>query len=92
MNFHKYQRSRSSTDLGPRSLRFSSFKIFSKTAWLTETKLYIESQWGWEIKICSWDLGHMTKIAAMLLYSIKDLEIFISGTERLMTLKLSMQH
>ena len=50
--FYKYQMSRSFTCLGPRSLCFSSFKIFSKTADLIETKLNIEHQWGWEIKVC----------------------------------------
>ena len=29
--FYKYQRSKLFTDLGPRSLRFNSFKIFCKT-------------------------------------------------------------
>ena len=50
----------------------------------------MEPPWGWEIKVCSWDLSHMTKMAVMPIYGKKDLK-FISGTERLMTLKLGMQ-
>ena len=42
VNFYKYQRSRSFTDFCLRSLRFSSFKVFSKTTRLFETKLHIE--------------------------------------------------
>ena len=42
---HKYQRSRSFIDLGPRFLRFSNFKIFKATR-LCETELHIESYWG----------------------------------------------
>ena len=54
--------------------------------------MLIEHHWGWEIKICSWDLGHVTKMAVMPLYDTKVLKLFISGTERLMTLKLGRQH
>ena len=42
---------------------------------------------------CSNDPGHMTKMAVMPIYEKKKtLKIFFSGTERLMTLKLGMQH
>ena len=51
------------TNLGPRSFRFSSFKICSKTAGLIETTLHIKAQWDKEIKVCSWDLDHMTKMS-----------------------------
>ena len=59
---------------------------------LTLVKLHIEYQMGWEIKVCSWNLGHMTKMVAMPINGKKDLKFFISGTERPMTLKQGMQH
>ena len=75
--FFIYQRSRSFTDLGPRSLSFNRFKVFSKTAELIETKLHIEHLFGWEINVCSLNLGrHAHKN-----YGKKDLKFFISGTE-----------
>ena len=90
-NFYEYKLPKVKVKiyLGPRFLRFTNFKVFSKSAELTESKLHIEHQWGWEIKVCSWNLGHMTKIAVMSIYSKKILK-FISGTERSMTLKLDM--
>ena len=38
MEFYEYQSSRSFTDFVPSSLWYSSFKIFSKTPGLIETK------------------------------------------------------
>ena len=52
MNFYKYERSRSFADLGPGSLRFNSFNLFSKTTKLIETKLHVWYQWGLEIEVC----------------------------------------
>ena len=93
MNFYKYQRSRSFTDLGPIGPSDSiSLKYSCKTAELIETKLHIEHQWGWEIKVHSWDLGHMTKVTIMPIYGKKDLKFFFSETESPMILKLGMQH
>ena len=43
-------------------------------------------------KVCSTVPGHMTKMAAMSIYSKNLKKIFSSGTERPMTLKLRMQH
>ena len=43
--------------------------------------------------MCSNGPGHMTKMAAMLIYMyIKNLKNHFSGTKRLMTLKLGMHH
>ena len=78
MNFYKHQRSRAFTDLGPRPLRFSTFEIYSKTAGLIETILHIEPRWGWEIKLRSWDQGHMTKMSTMPICGKKGLKFFIS--------------
>ena len=76
--FCKYQRSRSFTDLDPRSLRIISIKHFSKPLGWFKPKLYIEPQWGWEIKVCSWSLGHVTKMAIKPIYGKKDLKFYIS--------------
>ena len=43
------------------------------------------------MKLCSNGPGHMTKMAAMPIYS-KNLKKILSGTKRLMTLILGMQH
>ena len=52
----------------------------------------MESPWDGGTKVCSNGPGHMTKMGAMPIY-VKNLKkIFFSGTKRLMTLKLSMQH
>ena len=70
---------------------FSNF-FSSKTAKPVEAKLYVEPPWDRETKACSNSLGHMTKMAAMLIYGKKPLKLFFSETKRLMTLKLGMQH
>ena len=92
MQFYKYERSRSFTDVSPRFFRFSSVKILSKTTGFIGTTLHINPQWGWEIKVCSWDLGHMTKMVIMPIYGKKDLKVCIMGSKRLMTSKPSIQH
>ena len=79
--YTNYKRSRLFTYLGPRSLRFCLFKVVSKSAKLIETKLHRKHQYGWEVKVQSWDLGHMTKIAVMPVYGKKVFKFFISGTE-----------
>ena len=43
-------------------------------------------------KVCSNGPSHMTKMAAMPIYGKNLKKIFFSGTKRLMTLKLGMQH
>ena len=88
MKFCKYQRSRSFTDLGSRSLRFRSFKIISKGTGLVETKLHIEPQWCCKIKVCSWDQGYMTKMANMPIYGKKDLKFLISVVHEWLHLEL----
>ena len=64
MNLYEYQRSRSLTDLGPRSLRFFS----SKTARLIEAKFHVEPHaMGNESEYTNC-LCHMTKMAPMPIY------------------------
>ena len=47
---------------------FTISKIFSKTAWPIKLKLYVEPPWVGEMKVCSRDLSHMTKMAATPIY------------------------
>ena len=56
--------SRSFSDIGPRFLKFSSFKVFSITGGLIEITLHYRVQY-----ICSWDMGQMTKRPVMFIYS-----------------------
>ena len=53
----------------------------------------MEPPWDGGTKLCSNGLGHMTKMAAMSIYS-KNLKkkIFFFGTKRPMTLNRGMQH
>ena len=67
--FYKYQRSRLFIVLCPGCVRFSIFIFFSsKTAGLIETKLYVEPLLDGEMKVYTWNLGHMIEMAAMLIY------------------------
>ena len=47
--------------------------------------------WDGGTKVCSNVPGHMTKMATMPIYG-KNLKKIFSGTKKLMTLKLGMQH
>ena len=68
MNVYDYQRSRSFIDLGPRSLRFNSFKFFSQEAARPiKIKFHVEPPWDGGMKVNTNGLCHMTKLAAMLL-------------------------
>ena len=70
MDLYEYQRSRSFTDLGPRSLGFTTFSnIFSlETARSIGAKFHVEPPWGRGMKVCSNGPGHMTNMAAMPIY------------------------
>ena len=60
--------------------------IFSlETAWLIEAKFHVAPPWDGRTKVCLNGPGHMTNIAAMLIF-------FFSGTKWPMTLKFGMQH
>ena len=80
MNLYEYQRSRSFTDPGPRSLRFKIFKIlFLETAGPIKAKFHVEPPWDLGTKVYTNGPGHMTNMAVMLSYG-KDLKkIFFSG-------------
>ena len=42
--------------------------FFSETAGPIKAKFYVEPLWVGGTKVCSWDPGHMTKMAAMPIY------------------------
>ena len=52
----------------------------------------MELLWDGGTKVCSNGPGHMTKMAANPIYGKNLKKIFLSGTKRLMTLKLGMHH
>ena len=54
-------------------------------------KFHVELLWVLRLKVCSNNLGHVTKMAAMPIYGKTPLIIF-SETRRLMTFKFSIQH
>ena len=70
MKLYKYPRSRSFTDLGP-NLSDSIFLIFFSSITTTpiEAKFHVEPPWDGETKARSNGPGHMTKVAAMPIYS-----------------------
>ena len=72
MNFYKYQRSKSFTDLCSGCLRFSTFKFFYKTAELRESKLHVEPIWDVGITVCAWFQGPMNKMATIPRYIVKN--------------------
>ena len=47
---------------------------------------------GQGMKVCSGNLGHMTRTAATPIYGKNPLKIFFSGTKWPMNLGLGMQH
>ena len=66
MNLFEYQRSRSFSDLGPRSLRFNILKLFFlETASPIEAKFHVKPPWDGGMKIYLNGPGHMTNMAAM---------------------------
>ena len=60
------------------SYRSQCSKIFSKTACSIKAKFFLEPSWRGGTKVCSRYLGHMTKMAAMLIYGKNPSKIFFS--------------
>ena len=52
----------------------------------------MEPPWVGGTKVCSWGLGHMTKLAATPIYGKNPSKIFFSRTKGPMTLWLGMKH
>ena len=64
-------------------------KIFSETALPIKAKFYVEPPWERGTIFCSWNLGHMTKMAATPINGKNHLKIF-SRTGRPISMKLGM--
>ena len=93
MKLYEYQRSRSLIDLGPNLSDSFFLNLFSSiTTRRIEAKCHEEPLWNRGMKACSNGPGHMTKMAAMPIYGKNHLRCFSLGSERPMTLKLSIQH
>ena len=55
-------------------------------------KFYVDPPWVGGTKFCSRHLGHMTKMAAMLIYGKNTSKIFFSRTGGLILTKLGMDY
>ena len=64
--------------------------IFSSETWPVKVRFHMEPPWVWGTKVFLSHLGHMIKMAALLIYGKNTLKI--SGTKGPMALGLSMQH
>ena len=62
--------------LCPSAIRPPFSKIFFKTAGPVEAKFHMEPHWDGGTKVCSRDLGHMTKMAATPIYGKNPSKIF----------------
>ena len=74
----------------PPSVRCPPFSkvFFSKTAWPIKAKFHMEPQWDGGTIVCSWGLGHMTKMATTPIYGKNPSKIFFSRTKRPLNLWL----
>ena len=91
MNLYEYQRSRSFSYLGPRSLRFTFSNFFSlETARPIEAKFHVAPPYDGGMKVYTNGLGHLTKLAAMPIYGKNLKKIFFSSTKLPMSLKFGM--
>ena len=54
----------------------------AKTTWPVELIFHMETPNDGRTKVCSNSPGHMTKMAAMLIYGKETLKIFFSRTQR----------
>ena len=73
----------------PSSLTISNI-FFSKTTCPFKAKFYVEPPLVGETKVCSRDLGHMTKMAATPIYGKNPSKVFFSRTVRPIFTKLGM--
>ena len=64
----------------------------SETTGPIKVKFHMELLWDGGTKVCSNGPGHMTKMAAMAMYGKNLKKTLFSGTNRPMTLNLSIHH
>ena len=70
---------------------FTFSNVFSSgTTGPIEVKFYVESTWDGRTKVCIWGPGHMTKMAAMIIYGKNPSKIVFSGTAGPICMKLGM--
>ena len=76
----------------PSSIRRSQCSkiFFSETAGPIKAKFYVEPLWVWGPKVCSWNAGHMTKMAATPIYGKNPSKISFSRTGGSIFTKLGM--
>ena len=83
MNLYEYQRSTSLIDLGLNITDSIYLNFFSSiTTQPVKAKFHVEPSWNGGTKASSNRSGHLTKMAAILIYGKKRLKIFFSGTLR----------
>ena len=69
MKLSEYQRPRPFFDLVQRSLRFPSYNlVFAETVRRFETKIHMKAWERIRMKMYTYELGHMTNLAAMPIY------------------------
>ena len=66
--------------------------FFSETAWPIKAKFYMKHLWEGGTNVYINNPGHMTKMAAMLIYGKNPSKIFFSGTTGPISTKLGMKH
>ena len=64
--------------------------LLLQTAWPIKAKFDVEPPWVGGTKVCSRQLGHMTKMAAMPIYGKNPIKIFFSRTGWPIFTKLGM--
>ena len=94
MNLYGNQKTRSFIDLGPRSLRFTTFSDFFslENARPIEARFHMKPPWDERTKACSNGPGHLTNMAAMLIYGKNLKEPSSVEPKWPMILKVGMQH
>ena len=94
MAINKFQRSRLTFALSAKVAHIdpSIYQniVFSQTLGPIELKFHVKNPYVMFAKIYTNYFGHMTKMAATLIYNKNLLKIFFSRTRRLMTLELGM--
>ena len=91
MNHYEYQRSRSFTELRPRSLRFN---IFNLPLLRNRQADWSQISYGASMRCGEWKFVQMFQVTWSCPYKLwwKTSKIFFFGTKRPMTLKLGIQH
>ena len=69
------------------------YYIFSsETTWPIKAKFYVKHLYNGGTNVYIYNLGHMTKLAAMPIYGKNPSKIFFSETNRLISMKFCVKH